>query len=121
MSEPLEPTMFTECRSASMPMRLNNKWAPKIMACLAAGPRRFSELQVPLVGITPKVLAESLRAMERDGILSRTATPGMPPRVDYELTELGRSLFKAMDSWCDWADEHLGELIEAREAYEGRT
>lgn len=102
-------------------MRMNNKWAPKIMRCLLEGPRRFSELEVPLVGISPKVLVESLRAMERDGIVSRTAHPGMPPKVEYELTELGRSLLKTMESWCDWADEHLGELIEARQAYEERA
>ena len=85
MSDPLDPAMFTGCRSAEMPMRMNSKWAPKIMRCLIGGPRRYSELQVPLIGISPKVLAESLRSMERDGIVSRTAHPGMPPKVEYEL------------------------------------
>jgi DNA-binding HxlR family transcriptional regulator len=121
MSNPLDPAMFTECRSADLPMRLKNKWAPKIMRCLVDGPRRYSELQVPLVGISPKVLAESLRSMERDGLVSRTAHPGMPPKVEYELTALGLSLLKSMESWCDWADEHLEELLEARQAYEGRA
>lgn len=121
MSEQLDPAMFTECRGSEMPMRLNNKWAPKIMRCLIESPRRYSELQVPLVGISPKVLAESLRSMERDGIVSRTAHPGMPPRVEYELTGLGRSLLKTMESWCDWADEHLDEMTQARQAYEERS
>lgn len=121
MSESLDPAMFTGCRSAEMPMRMNNKWAPKIMTCLVDGPRRYSELQVPLSGISPKVLVESLRSMERDGIITRTAYPGMPPKVEYGLTELGRSLLKTMEAWCDWADEHLGDMVEAREAYEQRA
>ena len=121
MSDPLDPAMFTGCRSAEMPMRMNSKWAPKIMRCLIGGPRRYSELQVPLVGISPKVLAESLRSMERDGIISRTAHPGMPPKVEYELTDLGHSLLKTMESWCDWADEHLEQMLQARQDYEERA
>ena len=102
-------------------MRLNNKWAPKIMVCLVDGPRRFTELQAPLAEISPKVLTESLRSMERDGVITRTAYNHMPPKVEYELTVLGRSLLKTMESWCDWADEHLAELIKARQDYEQRV
>lgn len=121
MTEPLDPDMFSACRSSALPMRMSNKWAPKIMACLKTGRRRFSELQAPLQSITPKVLVESLRAMERDGIISRTSYPGVPPRVEYELTDLGRSLLDPIDAWCDWAQEHLPEVLDAREAYEQRA
>ncbi|MER7212494.1 helix-turn-helix domain-containing protein [Streptosporangium sp. NPDC000239] len=118
MSEPLDPDMFAGCRNIVPPMRMHNKWALKIMVCLEPGRRRFSELQVPLRGITPKVLTESLRAMERDGFVTRTAYPGVPPRVEYELTDLGRSLLGPMDAWCRWSEEHLTELEAAREAYD---
>ncbi len=113
--------MFSQCRTTALPMRMTNKWAAKIMVFLKDGRRRFSELQAPLQGVTPKVLAESLRAMERDGIITRTSYPGVPPRVEYELTDLGRSLLEPLNTWCDWAEEHLGELLGAREVYEQRS
>ena len=103
-----------------MPMRMNIKWATKIMACLRGGPRRFTELRVPLQGITAKVLTESLRSMERDGIVSRTVHPGVPHHVEYGLTDLGRSLLAPIDAWCGWAEEHLDDLLGAREAHELR-
>jgi DNA-binding HxlR family transcriptional regulator len=65
--------MFAECETVPVPMRIGDKWTAKIITCLKAGPRRFSELQVPLRSITPKVLTESLRALERDGMITRTA------------------------------------------------
>ncbi len=88
------------------------------MTCLKDGPRRFSELEVPLRGITPKVLTESLRRMQRDGMLTRTAWPGIAARVEYELTPLGRSLFEPMAAGCRWSAAHHAELAEARESYE---
>ncbi|GAA1242671.1 hypothetical protein GCM10009665_36780 [Kitasatospora nipponensis] len=77
----------------------------------------FSELKVPLRGITPKVLAQSLRALERDGLLTRTEFEENPPRVEYELTALGRSPFGPMNVACAWAREYLGQLAAAREAH----
>ncbi|GAA0667766.1 helix-turn-helix domain-containing protein [Kitasatospora atroaurantiaca] len=117
--QPLTADFFDPaCPSRALPIRGGEKWSWKIMRCLEAGPRRFSELKVPLRGITPKVLAESLRALERDGVLTRTAYDENPPRVEYELTPLGRSLFGPMDAACAWAREHLDHLLAAREAYE---
>jgi DNA-binding HxlR family transcriptional regulator len=110
--------MFAGCRTASAPIRIGDKWTAKIIACLQDGPRRFSELQVPLRGITPKVLTESLRAMQRDGLLTRTAYNEIPPRVEYELTSLGRTLLEPMAACCAWTEKHLPELLDAREAYE---
>ncbi|GFJ95919.1 hypothetical protein Prum_095610 [Phytohabitans rumicis] len=83
---------------------------------LAGRPRRFSELQVPLGSVTPKVLTESLRAMCRDGLVTRTAYDEIPPRVEYELTPLGRSLLEPMAAGCAWNREHLAELLAARTA-----
>ena len=116
MAEPLDPEMFAACGPAA-PIRIGDKWTAKIIRCLEQAPRRFTELLVPLRGITPKVLTETLRAMERDGLLTRTAYDEIPPRVEYELTPLGRSLLVPMAAGCEWSRRHLGELLDARESW----
>ncbi|WP_405013147.1 winged helix-turn-helix transcriptional regulator [Kitasatospora sp. NBC_01539] len=119
---PLAADFFGTCADGDqrLPVRGSEKWSWKIMRCLEGGPRRFTELKVPLVGITPKVLAESLRAMERDGVVARTAYAEQPPRVEYALTPLGRSLFGPIDAACAWTREHLDEIRAARASYRGR-
>jgi DNA-binding HxlR family transcriptional regulator len=125
VTEPLDPEMFADCADRAdrtpLPVRVGDKWTAKILVCLRDAPRRFSELQVPLAPVTPKVLTESLRAMERDGLLTRTAYPGIPPRVEYALTALGRSLFTPLAASCSWNAAHGGELRRAREAYAERA
>jgi DNA-binding HxlR family transcriptional regulator len=121
MSEPLDPAMFDHCGDVVGPIRIGDKWTAKILVCLEDHKRRFSELQVPLRGITPKVLTESLRAMERDGFVERRAYPEIPPRVEYEITDLGRTLLRLMETTCAWTAAHLTELIEARQTYRDRT
>lgn len=79
------------------------------------------DLQVPLRGITPKVLTESLRALERDGMITRTSYPEIPPRVEYALTPLGWSLFEPMAAQCEWTQAHKAELLDARDRYAQRT
>jgi DNA-binding HxlR family transcriptional regulator len=118
---PLDPAMFEDCEGGPRPVRIGDKWTGKILICLRDGRRRFSELQVPLSGITPKVLAGSLRAMERDGLIVRTAYPEVPPRVEYELTPLGHRLIELMKTCCDWTASNLPELLEARRAYQERS
>ncbi|MCF2530717.1 helix-turn-helix transcriptional regulator [Yinghuangia sp. KLBMP8922] len=110
--------MFAEgCPSSAVPIRIGEKWAGMVLVCLADGPRRFSELKVPLRGVTPKVLTETLRALERDGMITRTAYDEMPPRVEYALTDLGRSLFAMMHACREWAEANLPDVLAAREAY----
>ncbi|WP_432085761.1 winged helix-turn-helix transcriptional regulator [Streptomyces sp. bgisy095] len=117
MTEPLDPDMFDPvCPSDLSPIRFGDKWAGMIIRCLEQGPRRFSELRIPLHGITAKVLTQSLRTLERDGLVTRTVHTGPARRVDYALTPLGRSLLAPMATACDWAAEHWDELIDAREA-----
>ncbi|MFG2919764.1 winged helix-turn-helix transcriptional regulator [Kitasatospora sp. NPDC048298] len=117
MPEPLDPEMFDPvCPSVLMPFRVGDKWAGMIVQCLAAGPRRFSELRVPLRTITPKVLTQSLRTLERDGFVVRTVLTGSARHVEYELTPLGRSLLDLLDTARAWAQAHMDELIDAREA-----
>jgi DNA-binding HxlR family transcriptional regulator len=119
MRELLAADMFDpRCPSREMPARLGNKWMPLVLFCLEEGPRRFSELRLPLRGITPKVLAETLRAMERDGLVDRRSFDEAPPRVEYELTHLGRSLMGPLEVVGEWCDEHADEVRSARAAWE---
>ncbi|MEU6590532.1 helix-turn-helix domain-containing protein [Streptomyces sp. NPDC046881] len=122
MREPLPADMFDElCPSALNPIRFGDKWAGLIIRCLEQGPRRFSELRVPLSRVTPKVLTQSLRSLERDGLVKRTIYSQATPRVEYELTPLGRSMLGPMAVVCAWVEEHWDELLDARESYDKST
>jgi DNA-binding HxlR family transcriptional regulator len=114
MTQALDPDMFAGCTTDRPPIRIGDKWTAKLITCLREGPRRFTELLVPLHGITPKVLTESLRAMERDGLLTRHAYDEIPPRVEYSLTSLGLSLLEPMAACCAWSAAHLPAVLEAR-------
>ena len=103
------------CPSSAMPFQIGDKWTAMIVLCLEGGPRRFTEIRVPLRTVTPKVLTQTLRAMERDGLLSRTAYAEIPPRVEYELTPLGRSLLELIEAARAWSRTHLPALLAARE------
>jgi DNA-binding HxlR family transcriptional regulator len=116
--QPLPRDMFDElCPSSLLPFRFGDKWAALIIRCLEDSPRRFSELRVPLARVTPKVLTQSLRSLERDGLVSRTAHADPKPRVEYALTPLGRSMLKPLEAACAWAAEHWDELLDAREQH----
>jgi len=122
VAEPLDPEMFDPaCPSSLMPIRFGDKWSAMVISCLEHGPRRFSEIRVPLRTVTPKVLTETLRALERDGMVTRTQFPQIPPRVEYELTPLGRSLLEPLAAARRWCTEHLPELLDARQEYEHRA
>ncbi|MET7472267.1 winged helix-turn-helix transcriptional regulator [Micromonospora sp. NPDC005686] len=117
MNAPLNPDMFDPvCPSALSPIHIGDKWAGMIIRCLEHGPRRFSELRIPLRSITAKALTKSLRALERDGLVQRTTHSDRVRRVEYDLTPLGRSLLEPMDALCAWAQDHWEELLDAREA-----
>ncbi|MFJ5924428.1 winged helix-turn-helix transcriptional regulator [Kitasatospora sp. NPDC092948] len=117
MRKPLDPDMFDPvCPSELVPIRVGDKWAGLIIQCLEGGPRRFSELRIPLRTVTPKVLTASLRSLERDGFVLRTALPGPVRHVEYRLTPLGRSLLPLLATARAWAETHLDELLTAREA-----
>jgi DNA-binding HxlR family transcriptional regulator len=120
MAQPLDPDMFDPiCPSQLVPFRLGDKWAALILRCLEGGPRRFSELKVPLRGITSKVLTQSLRGLERSGFVTRIVYSGPARHVEYRLTELGRSVLGPLDAVCEWTEEHWDELLDARESVPG--
>jgi DNA-binding HxlR family transcriptional regulator len=113
----LDPQMFDPvCPSPLVPFRVGDKWATMILRCLQDGPRRFSELKVPLRGVTAKSLTQSLRRLERDGFVVREESEGTERRVEYALTPLGRGLLGPLDAACEWTREHWDELIDAQEA-----
>ncbi|MFD8865767.1 winged helix-turn-helix transcriptional regulator [Streptomyces sp. NPDC059590] len=116
--QPLPADMFDElCPSSLLPFRFGDKWAALIIRCLEDGPRRFSELRVPLHRVTPKVLTQSLRGLERGGLVSRTVHADRKLGVEYALTPLGRSMLEPLYSACAWAAEHWDELLDAREQH----
>ncbi|WP_217235334.1 helix-turn-helix domain-containing protein [Streptomyces sp. AC555_RSS877] len=106
------------CPTNQLLDRLSDKWVSLVVAALVPGPQRYSDLGRKLAGVSPKMLTQTLRSLERDGILSRTVTPSVPVRVDYELTDLGRSLSLLLLAVKDWAETHIEEVREAREQYD---
>lgn len=95
--------------------RVGDKWSMMIVMMLSRGPLRFSELKRAIDGISQRMLTLSLRGLERDGLVTRTVTPSIPPRVDYELTELGISLRQPVKELGDWAIAHI-DCIRAAQA-----
>ena len=94
------------CPVATTVALIGSKWKLLIMRNLLARPWRFNELQKDLAGISQKVLTDSLRALEADGIITRTVYPEVPPRVEYTLTELGYSLKPILDAMWNWGEEY---------------
>lgn len=107
------------CPTNQLLDRISDKWVSLVVAALAPGPMRYSDLARKIAGVSPKMLTQTLRSLERDGILSRTVTPSVPVRVDYELTPLGSSLSMLLLAVKDWAETHIEEVHEARGRYDG--
>ncbi|RXZ88391.1 transcriptional regulator [Agromyces atrinae] len=110
--------MVATCPSRTSLARIANKWTAMIVIALSTGPLRFGEVREAVNGISGKVLADTLRDLERDGIITRTAYDQMPPRVDYELTPLGRTLREPLTALARWAESHIEEVITARDQYD---
>jgi len=113
-----EPASACEVRTVLG--RIGDKWAIYAVDRLGKGPRRFTELLRSIDGITARMLTVTLRGLERDGIVTRTVQASVPPRVDYDLTPLGRTLLATIGQLVDWASEHIAEIESARANYDGR-
>lgn len=98
--------------------RIGDKWTVLIISTLNAGLLRYSDLQASVPGISQRMLTQTLKHLERDGLITRTAYPEVPPRVEYELTELGRSLMEAVTAMAGWAATHHREIATNRAASE---
>ncbi|KAB8169945.1 transcriptional regulator [Streptomyces sp. 3MP-14] len=122
------------CPSRQLLERISDKWVALVLAALGSDgpqvsgdactgeprPMRFSELARRLSGISQKMLTQTLRALERDGMITRTVTPTVPVTVTYELTDLGLSLCAVMRGIKDWAETHMEQVHAHREAYDAR-
>ncbi len=107
------------CRNVAPVLNhVGDKWSMMIVMMLADGPKRFSELKRAIDGISQRMLTLSLRGLERDGLVTRTVTPTIPPRVDYELTELGNGLREPVKALGEWAIEHIGCIRAAQAKYD---
>lgn len=113
------------CPSRQLLDRISDKWVALVLAALAGDlpraeprPLRYSELSRRVAGVSQKMLTQTLRALERDGLLSRTVTPTVPVTVTYELTGLGLSLQGVMRELKAWAEAHMDEVLASREEYD---
>ncbi len=101
--------------------RVANKWSVLVMATLWKGPSRFNELKRTVGGISQKMLSQTLRGLERDGLVSRTVTPTVPVTVEYAITPLGEGLARTMDAVRIWSADHIAEVMDAREAFDSQA
>lgn len=109
-----------DCRAVSHVLqRVGDKWTVLVVSRLGAGPMRFNELRAVIGGISQKMLTTTLRGLERDGFVTRTVFPTIPPRVDYELTDLGRELLVPVQALGDWAVKNMARVEAARARFDG--
>jgi DNA-binding HxlR family transcriptional regulator len=111
---------LAECPSRKLLDRIADKWVALVVKSLLDGPKRYSEVSHQLAGVSQKMLTQTLRSLERDGVLTRTVTPSVPVRVDYELTPLGESLAGVLGQLKMWAEQHTPEVDLARADYDTR-
>ena len=111
-----------DCRAVSDVLdRVGDKWSVLVVVMLGDGPKRFNELRRSIASISQRMLTLTLRGLERDGLVTRTMFPTIPPRVDYALTELGRSLLQPVGALGDWARENHTRILEARVRFDARA
>lgn len=119
---PAEAEVFNQaaCPSRLILERIADKWTALIIGILAQSQRRFNELRRMIGGISQKMLTQTLRDLERDGLVKRTIYAEIPPRVEYELTALGRTLCGPLGSLTQWAHDHIDEVKRAHAAFDAR-
>ncbi|MGW0119085.1 winged helix-turn-helix transcriptional regulator [Streptomyces sp. NPDC003327] len=120
VTEPLV-SCAEECGVRDVQDRLGDKWTVHVVVELAAGPRRFRELQRLVDGISQRMLTLTLRRLERDGLVSRTVHPTTPPQVEYALTDTGHSMTHLIKQLIDWSLDHRAVIARSREAWDART
>jgi len=117
--KPGHPHATEDCRAVSeILQRIGDKWSLLVVRRLGGGPMRFNELRAAVGGISQKMLTTTLRTLERDGFVTRTVFPTIPPRVDYELTDLGRELEIPVKGLAEWAIANTGRINEARRRFD---
>jgi DNA-binding HxlR family transcriptional regulator len=108
------------CPTRQVLDRIGDRWTTLVIGLLEDRPMRFSELQRAIEGVSQKMLTQTLRGLERDGLVTRTVYPEVPPRVEYDLTPLGETLCAPIKAIHQWAENHIGEVSTAQTAYDSR-
>jgi DNA-binding HxlR family transcriptional regulator len=117
-----EQHLPSDCREVGTILaRIGDKWSVLVIMLLGDKPRRFNEIKRMVGGISQRMLTLTLRGLERDGLVTRTIFPTIPPRVDYELTELGRSLREPVQNLGSWAFQNLPEIQTARQKFDTKA
>ena len=114
-----EPEVCTAI--SDMLARIGDKWSLLIVSTLGESPLRFNELRRQISDISQKMLSSTLKVLERDGLVSRTVLPTVPPQVEYALTDLGRELLEPVNALAAWTAENTPRIMAARADYETRT
>jgi len=112
---------MASCPTRQVMSTIGDKWSALLVNALADGPRRHGELARTVAGVSQKMLTQTLRTLERDGLVTRSITPTVPVRVDYELTELGQSLVPVLQQLKHWSETHIEQVLAARESFEERA
>ena len=110
-----------ECQRVGQVLaRVGDKWTVLVINELGEGPKRFNQLRRDIAGVSQRMLTLTLKNLERDGLVSRAVTPSVPPRVDYALTELGRSMLVPVQALGQWAQAHIPQMDAARARYDAK-
>ena len=107
-----------DCPTRQLLDRIGDQWTVLVIGCLISGTRRYSELAREIEGVSQKMLTQTLRALERDGIVERTVYPVVPPHVDYELTELGRTLHEPIRALESWSVRNIENVLASRARFD---
>jgi DNA-binding HxlR family transcriptional regulator len=120
-ADPFQWDTREDCQVRQILDRIADKWSLLVIALLENRRLRFTELRREIDGVSQRMLTVTLRSLERDGLVKRTVHPVVPPRVEYELTSLGRTLHTTIRSLVTWTEEHQEEIAAARTAYDTRA
>ena len=101
--------------------RIADKWTVLLIGSLSNGTRRFGELRREIDGISQKMLTQTLRGMERDGLITRKVYPTVPPKVEYSLTRLGKTLVEMLEEIRNWSEGHIDKVLKAQTEYDARN
>ena len=117
MAEPQWDPYDRDCPTRQLLDRIGDRWTLLVIGVLDDRPRRFSEIARRIDGVSQKMLTQTLRGLEHDGLVTRTVYPEVPPRVEYELTEMGQTLREPLTALEEWAKAHMSSVLHARQRF----